>query len=283
LKVSGASNIDQAVINLNGIYTDQEVDIIPADDEAMVSITPRPTELYKHIDTWYDPDENPDMTSLMNHVIDKLQTQYGIKVNSITDSELESDKWNMLIPHDKAAKAFVFNNEIYINVDRATKDSLIHEMMHLLIGSIRFNNPSLYQKLIDSAESFANYEDMARTMRGKTRNSLNEELFVEEIAKYLAGLDSQIKVLSEQELHEINYNVKRVLDSVLMGDLSVKTIDDHELFNMTFEEVVKATNSNVLTNPFTGAFDLKNSELHRKINNVKEELLRQGTLEEQCN
>jgi hypothetical protein len=36
---------------------------------------------------------------------------------------------------------FEYDGEIYINVDRASVDTPIHEMMHLLIGSLRFSNP----------------------------------------------------------------------------------------------------------------------------------------------
>jgi hypothetical protein len=43
-----------------------------------------------------------------------------------------------------SAKAFIKNGTIYINIDNATIDSPIHEMLHLFIGSISFSNPQLF-------------------------------------------------------------------------------------------------------------------------------------------
>ena len=45
----------------------------------------------------------------------------------------------------------VHNGKIYINTDRADIDAPIHEMTHMLLGSIRFKNPDLYFDLIESA------------------------------------------------------------------------------------------------------------------------------------
>jgi hypothetical protein len=101
------------------------------------------------------------MSSVLNHAIDKLQDLYGIKVHSVTDTDLESKEWSDIIERDKFVKAFIYKGEIYVNTDRATGDSTIHEMLHLLIGSIRFDNPGLYQGLIDSAESFESYPALA--------------------------------------------------------------------------------------------------------------------------
>jgi hypothetical protein len=55
------------------------------------------------------------------------------------------------IPEVLSAKAFVHNGKIYINTDRADIDAPIHEMTHMLLGSIRFKNPDLYFDLIENA------------------------------------------------------------------------------------------------------------------------------------
>jgi hypothetical protein len=56
-------------------------------------------------------------------------------------------------------------------------------------------------------------------------------------------MESDIDALGESVKYEINYNIKRLLDSVLMGQYSVKSIPDEKLYNMTFSEIAKVINS----------------------------------------
>jgi hypothetical protein len=56
-------------------------------------------------------------------------------------------------------------------------------------------------------------------------------------------MESDIDALGELVKYEINYNIKRLLDSVLMGQYSVKSIPDEKLYNMTFSEIAKVINS----------------------------------------
>jgi len=42
------------------------------------------------------------------------------------------------------SKAFIYNGNIYVNIDNATIDSPIHEMLHILLGSMSRYNPSLF-------------------------------------------------------------------------------------------------------------------------------------------
>lgn len=282
LEHTNAATIEEAIISLNNSYSDLEIDIAPIVNEAIVSIEKRPTDEYKPIKEWHTPDSEVYMQGVLNYAIDRLNSLYGIKVNSISDEDLESEEWKDIIPRDSIAKGFIYNGNIYINVDRATPDTLLHEMMHLLIGSLRFNNPQLYLNLINTAENFESYKYRVEEFPSKSRNDINEEIFVTELGKYLAGMKSEIGGLDPRQLYEINYHVRRTLDTILMGDLSTNTLDDTSLYNMSFRQVAENTNSPILTNQYHGTLDLKGSELHRKINNLKEQLIRDGHLKEYC-
>lgn len=282
LEFTQTETVEDAVISLNNTYLDTEVTISPIINEAIVDISKRPTKEYKEIKKIYTPDKNPNMQSIINNCIDRLNELYGIKVNSISDIELNSKQWKDLIPRDKVAKAFIYNGNIYINVDKATPDSLIHEMMHLLIGSLRFNNINLYNQLINTAESFSSYKYMAKELGNKTRNDINEEIFVTELGKYLAGLPSEIQDLDNNQVYEIDYHIRRALDSILMGDYSTKIFNNINLYNMTFRQVVEEVNSPIMTNQFYGTLNVEGSELHRQLNNTKSQLIKDGRLKEFC-
>ena len=228
----------------------------------------------------YDPIPNGYL--VFTNALNKLASLYGIKFNDITDAELNSDKWKGIISDPSSVNAFVYNGQIYINIDRANLDAPIHEMMHLFVGSIRFQNPNLYTQLINLAESFNNYSKLAEQFKGRTRNDINEEIFIQEVSKYLVGLPSNISNLSSNLQYEISYNVKRLLDTILMGQDSVKTLSDDRIFSLSLNQIAQEVKSSIASNNFHGTLNVENSELHRKLNNIKSDLFNQGLLEEYC-
>jgi hypothetical protein len=60
------------------------------------------------------------------------------------------------------------NNNIYINTDLATLDSPIHEILHLVLGSIKFQNPKLYTDLVSLAVQFGNFNKIAKKYPNRT-------------------------------------------------------------------------------------------------------------------
>lgn len=220
---------------------------------------------------------------IFNESLERLASLYGITFNTVTDAELTTPEWQEVAPEVASANAFVYNGEIYVNIDRNSVDAPLHEFMHILIGSMRFTNPALYQQIVASVEQFPNYKVLAENYRNRSRNDINEEIFVTEVSKYLIGIPSNISSFDQKILHEINYNAKRVLDSILMGQDSVKTITDDQLYTKSFKQLAQAINSAALNNQFKGFINVKGSELHRKLNNIKSDLFKNKQLEEYCN
>lgn len=282
LDTTGKATIQEANADINNQYRDLEVDITPVNKEAIVDIKHRPSvNNFQLFDT--DVDQNPNSYLVFDQIITKLSKLYGIKFNQITSEELNSDQWNKVIKDADAVNAFIYNGEVYINLDRSSVDSPIHEIMHILVGSIRFSDPRIYQKLLDSVQNFPNYESLIEQYSNRSRNDINEELLVTEISRYLMGMTSNITQLSNNLKYEILYNIQRTLDTILMGQDSVKTLTNDKLFKSSIKELAKEVKSTLLNNNFTGTFNVQNSELHRKLNNIKSDLIKQKLLEEQCN
>ena len=55
-----------------------------------------------------------------------------------------------------------------------------------------------------------------------------------------------------------------------------------QLYTKSFKQLAQAINSTALNNQFKGFINVKGSELHRKLNNIKSDLYNQGTLKEYC-
>lgn len=279
LKMTGTENLEDARIQLNNEFRDKEIDIIPLRNDAIVNIEARPTTTKDTSETIYEQDSYVNNAVILTTVIDKLQKFYGINIKYITNSELNSEEWSQ-VPGVQTSNAFVYNGDIYVNIDNATIEAPLHEMLHLIFGSIKYQDPNLYQSLVDQAEQFESYNRIAKLYPNRTRNDLNEEVFITELSKYLAGKKNDLANLDESVMHDISYNMYRLLDSALMGGVSAKVIPEPVLYNLTLREVASIVNSAIAENHYAGS--LNDSEISRIMANVKSDLLSKGLLREEC-
>lgn len=279
-RYTNTNNVDDATIQINNEHRDLEVSILPLGNDALVNIKHRPNE-YDLNEYENQAESNPiNSVSFLNNSIYKLSKLYGIKFHNITNSELNSPEWKNKISNVNTINAFIYNGEIYINTDNTSIDAPLHELMHLLLGSIKFTNPDLYYSLTSLSSKFTNYEKLIRTFKNRTNSDINEELFITEFSRYVTGQDSVFQELSEDVLHEISYNVNRLLDSVFMGTYSAKEIDSKKLYAMDMKSLASRLNSAALNNEFYGKLD--DAEIHRILQNKKSELLKSGELKEYC-
>lgn len=219
------------------------------------------------------------MQSVFNQLFDKLNKQYGVQMHTISDKELTKDEWQG-IPEIQTANAFIYNGEVYINTDHAKADAPIHEMTHMLLGSIRFKNPDLYYGIVQQAQNFPTFNQFIEQNPNRAMNDNMEELFVTEMSKYLAGGTSVIEQLDEPVINELHYNMKRLLDTALMGQYSVKSIPDSQLYKMSLSDLAETVNSAMLETNFYGSLD--DAALHRVLANTKSDLMQKGDLREDC-
>ena len=267
------SDEDSVNAVINDQYRDLQVGVTFILDTAIVGIKQRPTFYNEQDNAPIIPDINLSPRSVIINIADKLDKYYGIKFIPITTRELSD------LGVQDLSKSFILNNNIYVNTDLATLDSPIHEILHLLIGSVKFQNPALYSDLIKIASQFGNYNKIAKLYPNRTQSDILEEVFVEEFGKYLVG-NSQLNDLPANIQYEISYNVTRLLDSILMGDTSVRSLDKN-IYNMSLQDLVKSVNSRLMTSALN--INLQDAALHRELGNLKEDLMRKGDLREECN
>lgn len=277
LTITQTETIEDANIALNDTYSDLEVNILPLSQEAMINIKKRPSEFEVDEFEDFEISEHINGGVVFNQIFDKLRKLYGIKIIPTTEAELS--KWENM-PDVKTVSAFVHEGNIYVNTDLADIDAPIHEMTHILLGAIRFKNPQLYQELVSLAENFPGVGKYILNNPNKAYSDVLEELFVEETAKYLSGKGSQLNFLDKNILYEVHYNIKRLLDSVLMGQYSVKSMNDANLYKMSLPQLAKVLNSQLLESNTLCSID--DASLHRMLSNKKSELMKNGDLREEC-
>lgn len=269
--------IEQAVVEINNKHRDLEVNILPLYEQALVHIEHRPNTVKDKANPKVDITKEK---SALIPIFNKLGSLYGIKFHNVTIADIDHDPMFQVVSDAKHTNAFILNGDIYINMDVADIDAPIHELSHLLLGSIKFQNPKLYSDLVNIVEQLSDYTELIKGFPNRTNSDVNEEIFVTELAKFITNKNSAIQELPEYVQEEILYNIKRLLDSMLMGDISVRTISNTALTGLSLYEIADLVNSDVFTNLSRSA--LTDSQMHRMLNNRKSDLLNNNELKEEC-
>ena len=277
LKYAKTDDINAATIEINNKHRDLEVTVLPLNEEALVQIEHRPTDTTDKSNPTVSIER--DKRALMP-IFHKLSTLYGISIHNVTMEDLTNDPKFKDVSDVKHTNAFILDGDIYINMDIADIDAPIHEMAHILLGGIKYQNRELYGSLVNVAEQLPNYSELVKSYPSRTRSDVNEEIFVTELAKFITGQKSFIQELPEFVQEEILYNVKRLLDSMMMGDVSVKTIPTAHLMELSLPDIAELVNSPVFENISRGS--LGDSQIHRILNNRKSDLMNKGELVEEC-
>lgn len=279
LKFTGASDLNNANIIINDKYRDLDTEIIQLNKTAIVDIKERPS-VFKYVESPQNDFEFIDSTVFITNSLDKMAKTMGININHMSIDRMKQEGILEQVPDAAQAQAFIYNGNIYVNTDIASVDSQVHELMHILLGSMRFKQPDLYFELIQTVQKLPNFQDIAINYPNRTQSDLLEEVFVEEFSKYLSGIDNEMSNLDSDILYQINYNITRTLDSILMGDNSVSAIDDETLYNSSLKELAGMVNSSTMINKTHGF--LEDALIHRTLANIKQELFENGDLKEEC-
>lgn len=278
LAATNTNSIQEANAALNNSHRDLDIEIQEIGDTAFIKVKQRPSEyniLDSTIETNIPEDINQQKVGLQK-ALDKMRECYGINIAYIDNDELIDDV------DVNFAKAFIKNGTIYVNVDNATIDSPIHEMLHLFIGSISFSNPQLFQQLMSIVSSLPNIEErIALFGESRTMDDILEEIFVEELSKFVTGQNSLFDNLQKDIISQVLYNIKRDIDTIIDGNYSVKSLEDNEIFNKSIRNLAEELESSVFN--ISIASGLNNTMTHRILANTKSDLLKSGELREECN
>ena len=273
-------SIEELNPKLNREYSDLEIHLNQIGDSVTIETLHRPSE-YNDIEE-YERDIDFDGTTESNAVVlgnalDRLQKYYGISMIPVTTQQLSEDPQFQNLPIFQA-EAFIFNGNIYINTDKATIDAPIHEQLHLFLGSIRYNHPNLYFQLVSSVENLPDFQDRIKQYPNRTMSDIQEEIFVEELAKFLSKESSIFDEVDSSIMNFVMYNIKRDIDSIVFGKRSVKTLEDP--FQYSLLQLGQQLDSNHFEVDNPGI--INDAAIHRIMANTKEELIKNNELIETC-
>lgn len=272
-KLTQADNIQKATEKLNDVFRDKLIQITECGDSCILKIEDKPTTKFKEITQVYDGLKHPK--TILN-LINRLADYHGVHINFISNVQLSKENWKDVV-NVSNTKGFIKDGQIYINTDNCTIDTKVHELMHLFLGSIRYMDPRLYFDTIEKIAVNPEVDVKLKEFSHRSDSDALEEVFVEEYSKYLTGQNSLMDQLPEDILYDLNYNVHRILDTMLMGDFSSKIVPDETLPFMTMFKLGKLLNSQYIYSDL-----INTSIMHRKTQNTKQQLLKSGKLIKEC-
>lgn len=258
--------------------------------------TPKPQEFFiQTIDKF-------DRKKILNRIISNINSIYNNIITVIDDATVKdwiNNKNPEITPYiaNKLLQsgAFILGNKVYVNTDKASLSSPIHELLHIIMGVMKQTTPDRYNILIDKASELPGFTEKYRQiMQNRVLSDAKEEAFVDAVAKSLQGVFSSDNFDINNLLQSSDF-FKDYLDILSNGlELNISEsgsksaeILSKELSSMPMEKLVMEFNSLLVqsANPKYSLFNadaLNKAFLHRTVNNIKSSLLKTGNLIENC-
>ena len=140
-------------------------------------------------------------------------------------------------------KAYILNKEIFINLDKADIASPIHEMMHLILGTIKTTNRNIYLSLINNAKNHPNFNQVLKKYSNNTKLDIYEEIFIDLFTNTIKG-----KIQNNFKLNEIDNVIKNTLNEMLKLGSNLDSISGIEILNTSFEDIINTFGSDLFIN-----------------------------------
>lgn len=275
LSSTNTESVKDAQIKVNDTYRDKEVRMEDFGDSVYMEVENRPNKGVTIDDsiTHHSGTILPDAAYFAD-AIDRLRSLYGFNFKEITNKTLSTNEWLEKVPDGQKASAFIYNGDIYLNIDNLSADAPVHEMLHILFGSMKYSQPRLYDSLVSLSEKIPDYQHELDKYPNRARSDVNEEILVTELGKMITGQDSILDNIDSSTLNEIKYNINRTLDSMVFGKDSVSKLESSELMNSSLKHLALVLDST--------KFDGQEAMVARSLNNQKAQLLKSKELLEQC-
>jgi len=218
-----------------------------------------------------------DSESKIMEIVDKLQSIYNVPIITLRTDEIAESFGPMLGGDATKVRGFIYEGKIYINLDNASSAEPLHEMAHIILESIKANDYSLYQTIINSVKSHPYYDDIAKSYPNRSPEDLDEEVFVTVFGeKYRTKLHSTYNQSwydqNEDIFTNIWNNIKNMFASIF-DNKSILDIPNDELSTMSLDELISTFGDNLTEGKFKHVLNYDTSTVERKITNLKTSLL----------
>ena len=245
---------------------------------------PNSYESIKHFSVQSDPIEGnkksihdstySDSKEFVIQLSEFLADKFGVRINIIRNSDVAQFGDPTLF---KAA-AFVTKNEIYVNIDKASIAEPLHEMLHLVMATLKNNDSETYYRIVNSVQ----YHPMFKKVAGLYLE-INTELLEETFIK-LFTLTFRNNVLKAGIFNEEEFNkaIKNSIQDMLNLEESLDWEDSFDLMKRPIRDILTEFGSSLLANE-ESLLDKSSVYTMFDIADTIRELLENGKLDQKCN
>lgn len=208
-----------------------------------------------------------------------LQNQFNVPVHIVSANEVEAMNG---VADPNTDKAFIYNNEVYVNSSIATTNDLLHEHVHLILGilksnpELRKNHEGLINLVANTEEGKREISRISERYNGLSEMDLREEAFANLFSNYIRG---EVDIETDKVFNASEKELEKITKTIFNNDIyDIKSFYSGGLisiFNKFNKEVSKYMQSNE-------DIDFGNTQNSRKISNWISEKINANEITEEC-
>ena len=207
--------------------------------------------------------------------------------------ELHTAQWFANNGYGEEEKAFIYNGKIFINIDRASIGTVLHEYTHLVLAAMKASNDerkrNLYYNLVGLARQHNDYKEIKSEYAEKIESrkivgsDMDEEVFCKILERYF---DNKIYANSREwdGYRILDSNTNLIIEAI--GELFQSNIDNVNLMDLTASEpwaIIKKFGSAIVNLDYDEDISQSALDWRLKTKSIKERLLKEGKVEYVCN
>lgn len=208
----------------------------------------------------------------INLLTSNLEKRLGITVDILSEEDFHAETGKI------NANGAIKGGKILLNSKNATDTTKMHELLHILVGPMKFTNPELFNRLAQVVETLPDLGSMENKYKHLTQLDILEELIVEGMARYLTdSMSEEGKAIFEQQgADEFLYEMAYILDTTLDTTSAITSDELKTVFQNPLSKIFLEHNDTYFKNM------LSYGEISRTVANVKSDLMKRSLLEENC-
>lgn len=222
-----------------------------------------------------NPLKSYDSPELIVSMASLLESKFGVKINFIHNSELDqfSDIENI-----NQVRAFVRNGEYFVNIDKADIAEPLHELLHMVLASMKYSDFDNYMTLVESISNHPLYNQITENYQ-EINSDILEETFVTLFSESVRRNILLEGVFTEEVfMNSIKKGIVEMFD--LNNDLQNQS--SYELLDSPVKDILFQFSSNLLQNQ-EEIYNTDNALKMMSLSGLYKKLLKEGNLKQQCN
>lgn len=235
-------------------------------NKIVVKITPKLSKVSN-----YNPNDSPEVIVAMSNF---LENKYGIKINYIGNENIK-DFPDINI---STAAAFIYNGEIYININKASIEEPLHELLHLVLITLKNSDSDTYYTLVNSIKDHPNFSKISKLYSDDINTEQLEEVFVK-----LISATFRKNILSSGIFNDETFAnaINSAISELLALTLTTENEDPFDLLGNSVAETMTLFGSNLL-GAEDGLIDIKGVTNMLEVSGLIKKLINDGNLKEIC-